>query len=62
MIGVTEPISHRAAELARRYRVGHSGIDTGDYLLAATAQVHGLPLLTRNVRHFPMLEGLEPPY
>jgi predicted nucleic acid-binding protein len=44
------------------YRQSHSGIDDADYLIAATALEFDLPLLTRNVRHFPMLPGLEPAY
>ena len=41
---------------------GHSGIDSVNYLLAATAMLLGAPLLTRNVRHFPMLPELSSPY
>ena len=37
-------------------------MDTADYLVAATSIVLGAPLLTTNVRHFPMFEGLEPAY
>lgn len=33
-----------------------------DYLIAATAIVADAELLTTNIRHFPMLEGLAPPY
>lgn len=46
----------------RRYRRSHSGIGLGDYLIAATQQVHGVPLATLNVRHFPMLPDLTPPF
>lgn len=62
VLAITEPIARRAAALARELRAGHSGIGTADYLLAATSQLYSLPLLTRNVRHFPMISGLEPPY
>jgi hypothetical protein len=48
--------------LARRYRTSHSGIEDIDYLIAATALVLDAELLTTNVRHFPMLEGLSPAY
>lgn len=61
-IDVDEPIARRAAALARRYRPSHSGIDDADYLVAATALEYGARLLTTNVRHFPMLPGLEPAY
>jgi len=59
---VDEDVSRRAGSLARTYRQSHSGIDDADYLIAATALEFDLPLLTRNVRHFPMLPGLEPAY
>jgi predicted nucleic acid-binding protein len=59
---VDEDVSRRAGSLARMYRQSHSGIDDADYLIAATALEFDLPLLTSNVRHFPMLPGLEPAY
>lgn len=59
---VTEVIARRAGELMRRYRRSHNGIGLGDYVIAATAEVHGLELATLNVRHFPMFENLEPPF
>ena len=33
-----------------------------DYLIAATSIVVEAPLLTTNVRHFPMLKGLRAAY
>jgi predicted nucleic acid-binding protein len=59
---VEETVARRAAELARRYRASHQGIEDGDYLIAATALELGAGLLTTNLRHFPMLTGLEPAY
>jgi predicted nucleic acid-binding protein len=59
---VDEQVSRAAGALARRYRASHSGIDDVDYLIAATALVLETELLTTNVRHFPMLEGLAPAY
>jgi predicted nucleic acid-binding protein len=59
---VDEPIARRAAQLARAYRPSHSGIDDVDYLIAATAVELEAELVTTNVRHYPMLPGLEPPY
>ncbi|HME49026.1 type II toxin-antitoxin system VapC family toxin [Mycobacterium sp.] len=58
----TEVIARRAGEMMRRYRRSHTGIGLGDYLIAATADVKGLPLATLNVRHFPMFKNLRPPY
>lgn len=61
-IPVDEAIARVAGSLARDHRKGHSGIDDADYLIAATALVLDADLLTTNVRHFPMLPGLAPPY
>ncbi|MCZ6663385.1 MAG: type II toxin-antitoxin system VapC family toxin [Actinobacteria bacterium] len=53
-------VANRAGEWARHYRRSHDGISSIDYLIAATAEVHGADLLTRNVKQFPMFEDLEP--
>lgn len=59
---VDEAVAEVAGALGRRWHPSHSGIDIADLLIAATARLLGLPLLTRNTRHFPMFEGLQPPY
>jgi hypothetical protein len=59
---VDETITRMAGALARQYRRAHNGIDDADYLIAATALVLEAELLTMNVRHFPMLTGLQPAY
>jgi predicted nucleic acid-binding protein len=59
---VSEVVARRAGELMRQYRSSHTGIGLGDYLVAASAQVHGLELATLNVKHFPMFKGLRPPF
>jgi predicted nucleic acid-binding protein len=61
-VPVGEEVARTAAALARRYRRAHSGIDDADYLIAATAVLLDAELLTTNVRHFPMLEGIKPAY
>jgi predicted nucleic acid-binding protein len=61
-VPVTEEITRAAGGLARQYRRSHSGIDAIDYLIAATALLLEAELLTTNVRHFPMVEGLRAPY
>lgn len=53
-------VATRAGEWARSFRRSHEGISSIDYLIAATAEVHGADLFTRNVKHFPMFPGLEP--
>jgi predicted nucleic acid-binding protein len=40
----------------------HQGLATADLIIAATAAEAGLELATMNVRHFPMIAGLKPPY
>jgi predicted nucleic acid-binding protein len=59
---VDERVARRAGELGRRYRRSHPGLSPGDLLIAATALELGQPLATLNVRHFPMLPRLRPPY
>jgi predicted nucleic acid-binding protein len=59
---VNDRVAWRAAELMRTYRRSHTGIGLGDYLVAGTAEVEGCELATLNVRHFPMFEGLQPPF
>lgn len=59
---VSEIIARRAGEFMRTYRASHRSIGLGDYLISATADVRGLELATLNVRHFPMLKRLRPPF
>ena len=59
---VTVEMADVAAGLARHHRPAHSGIGIVDYLLAAAAIDVGGAVATRNVRHFPMFPGLQPPY
>jgi predicted nucleic acid-binding protein len=62
LLPVTDAVARRAGELLRRYRRSHQGIDLVDYVVAATAELHGAQLATLNTRHFPMFEGLKPPW
>lgn len=61
-IGINERVARRAGELGRAWRRSHPGISTPDLVIAATAQELGLELATRNVKHFPMMRDLHPPY
>ena len=61
-IDVDASVADAAGHHARRFARSHLGIDTTDYLIAAAAASVGARLVTLNVRHFPMFEGLEPPY
>jgi predicted nucleic acid-binding protein len=55
-------VADRAGDLARRYLRSHPGVDTVDYLIAASALLLGAELRTQNVKHFPMFAGLVPAY
>jgi predicted nucleic acid-binding protein len=61
-IALDEPIARRAGDLGRRWRASHRGLATADLVIAATALERELDLATLNVRHFPMFDGLAPPY
>jgi len=55
-------ISERAGELGRTWLASHHAIDSADLAIAATVLVTQSHLLTLNVKHFPMFEGLQRPY
>ncbi len=61
-IAVDEEIARTAGEMGRKLRRSHSAVGVADLIIAATADQLGLPLATTNVRHFPMVSGLRPPY
>ncbi len=61
-VPVDETIARRAGELGRRWRRSHPGIGVADLAIAATAEELGTDLASRNVKHFPMFEGLRAPY
>jgi hypothetical protein len=54
-------IARLAGGYRLQYRRSH-GVAMPDALIAATARVHGARLVTRNTRHFPMLDDLLVPY
>jgi predicted nucleic acid-binding protein len=62
IVVVDELVAERAGELMRRFRRSHQGIGVVDYLIAASAQLHGMELATLNVKHFPMFDNLQPPF
>lgn len=55
-------LAEEAGALGRRWLPSHGSIDSADLAIAATALQVGVPLLTMNVRHFPMFNDLQPPY
>jgi predicted nucleic acid-binding protein len=59
------PVTFEIAKLGGLYWRDHRrrhGTSVIDALIAATARVHGARLVTRNTRHFPMLDDLLVPY
>jgi len=54
--------AEHAGVLGRQWLPSHHTIDSADLAIAASAQASGLPLLTMNVRHFPLFGGLQAPY
>jgi predicted nucleic acid-binding protein len=61
-VEASDLIAERAGALANRYLRSHHGVDLVDYVIAATRDALDVPLWTRNVKHFPMVEGLTAPY
>ncbi|HMA47053.1 MAG TPA: type II toxin-antitoxin system VapC family toxin [Frankiaceae bacterium] len=59
---VDRDVAERAEQLGREYRGSHGRLALADLCVAATAEVLGLPLATRNVKHFPMFPELRPAY
>lgn len=52
-------VSARAGEIAAQQRLSGRPSGTVDPLIAATALTKGVPLVTRNVRHFDRIDGLQ---
>ncbi len=57
-----DDVAEIAGELGRRWLPSNRGIDSADLAIAATAVLLGAPLLTRNIKHFPMFTDLSAPY
>lgn len=57
ILPVTDAVSQTAYHLMHAFFLSH-GLLIPDALIAATALVHGMPLHTKNVRHFQMIPGL----
>ncbi len=55
-------VAERAGALGRQWLPSRHTIDSADLAIAASVMLTGLPLLTKNVRHFPMFATLRSPY
>lgn len=58
---VTPEVAKAAGVYLGKYARSHS-VDPPDALIAATAELHELELVTQNIKHFPMFNGLKRPY
>ncbi|MBN1685019.1 MAG: type II toxin-antitoxin system VapC family toxin [Spirochaetales bacterium] len=59
------PVSPKIARLGGLYKRDYAkshGIGLGDAIVAATAETENADLKTLNVRHYPMISGLQPAY
>ena len=61
ILPVTPEIARNGGIYKRDYAKSH-GVGLADAIIAATAQADHAELMTLNVKHYPMLEGLKPPY
>lgn len=58
ILPLTETITQRAILLMESLTLSH-GLQMGDALIAATALDHQMPVLTGNVKHFAVVNGLQ---
>lgn len=58
---VTNKIAEKGGSLRRRWHKSH-GMGLADALIAATAEVNNMKLISLNEKHFGMLDNLEVPY
>lgn len=54
---INEAVSAKTEELFKLYRLSH-GVQIPDMLIAATALVHQIPLLSKNQKDFNFIDGL----
>jgi predicted nucleic acid-binding protein len=61
VLPVTQEIARTGGIHKRDYANSHA-VGLADALIAATAQIEEIDLKTLNIKHYPMLKGLKPPY
>jgi predicted nucleic acid-binding protein len=61
VVNIDLEIAILAGAYCRDFRRSH-GVEIPDGLIAATAEIHAVQLVTRNTRHFPMLDDVLVPY
>ncbi|MEK7830284.1 MAG: type II toxin-antitoxin system VapC family toxin [Acidobacteriota bacterium] len=57
LLGISEPISYRASQLLKQYRLSH-GLLILDAIIAATAMETNEPLISKNQRDFRYIANL----
>jgi predicted nucleic acid-binding protein len=57
ILDINKKISQKGAELVYNYSKSHN-LDIPDSIIAATALIHNIPLLTYNLRDFRFIPGL----
>ena len=59
VLPMTSDVAQSAAAIYRQMKQVNQLIDVRDIFIAATAQVHNLPLMTLNQNHFSRVTGLQ---
>jgi predicted nucleic acid-binding protein len=59
---VDETVADLAGRMATHDGPANRGVGLADYLVAASTRMLGARLLTVDIKHFPMLSGLERAY
>ena len=61
VLEIDEEIATLAGNWLNKYFKSH-GVGLGDGYIAATAEIHGLEVVTMNIKHFPMFPDIKRPY
>jgi predicted nucleic acid-binding protein len=61
VLSVTYEIAEQAGLYRQRYFKSHQ-VGVVDAIIAATAVIHALEIVTLNIKHFPMIQGIVKPY
>lgn len=61
ILTVTREVAKAGGLYKKEYARSH-GVRLADAIIAATAQVESIDLKTLNNKHYPMLDGVNPPY
>lgn len=61
IVDLTLSVALQAGDWLLKYRPSH-GVGIADAMIAASAHLNGLPIITQNIKHFPMFPSLQRPY